>query len=459
MALNSDQQRAVNAREGYYAVLAGPGSGKTRVLVERYSALRKEGVSAEDILSLTFTNKAAAEMRKRADYNDRTNANKRPSGFCTFHALALAFLKQYSKFYPYPLSDRPIASEKLITQLSEDIVRQYPQLKPRLFLQMVSEHKRRGVPPDKVLALTTQYQEFQKAYQEYVDTLRNQGLLDFDDLLLFMQLHLGSATSEVCGLWQYKYIMIDEAQDADDLQWRIISLLSLRHQNVFSVGDANQCIFAFRGARPDLFSKWEQLYPDRVQLFLTENYRSTGNIVMALNNYRPDRPYTIDRHYWTENDFGTQPLCTAHETIEDEVFNTIRHAESALGSVAILARTRAYLRPFEEEIAKTGAHFYELERNGFWGEDREAPTVKHPHYRHSIALGTIHSAKGLEWDNVYLVGAQEGMIPHELSTDLGEEHRVLFVGLSRAAKNLRISYVGKLSRFLAPRGTDEQHKP
>jgi DNA helicase-2/ATP-dependent DNA helicase PcrA len=587
--LNPDQQRAVNTREGHFAVLAGPGSGKTHVLVERYSALRKEGIPAEEILSLTFTNKAAAEMRKRAMHALMGLGNLvhggRPQGFCTFHALGLAFAHLEGSNFPFPLAPEPLATPGQVAKAANAVVRRYPGMRYRDFMAFVSEQKRNGLTPSKVLALDTGRRQLAAAYGEYDYAMRKEGVLDFDDLLFYMDALLRSDT-HIWARWQFRFVMVDESQDADKIQWNIVQSLSTLHQNVFAVGDCNQAIYTWRGAHPELFSNWEQLFPNCVRLYLGQNYRSSPEIVTYIKKVAPVRNELIDR-LCTENVPAGEPQCTQYNNPPEEAAQVLKHYGGEfhkMGSTAILARTNAYLRPYEDLCSTERINYHLLGKSGFWqqSEVRNAlaycqcaqyPTeaaikaaLRAPFYpsrfikkrefeawlskrsgwdalqgtyecddkrqeqatftflqiirdiraltrntasrdveailnklkareyyqdeeeaspdnnpvenlaqlvkaadrfetlndflyyarkaghasrrKNGIALGTIHSAKGLEFNTVFVVGAQEGMIPHERATNLDEEARVFFVAVSRAARNLFVSYVGRPSRFL-----------
>ena len=287
LQFNNEQQEAVNVREGHYAVLSGPGSGKTSVLAERYNRLVASGEESQEILSLTFTRAAAREMASRVP-NVTTVVGERPFGFRTFHSLALDFAVQERDAFPFPLAAFPLATGGQVWKFAGDIARRYAGMDVKQLLGWMSKQKRSGTKPDYLVAHAEDIRErvYALAYKEYEERCRKAGILDFDDLLLYME-EILSLYPAVRNRWQYKFVMIDEANDADLVQWRLVQTISQKHGNVFAVGDAAQAIYAWRGAEPELFVKFHELFPDAKYLYLGTNFRSTQEIVSFIKQICP----------------------------------------------------------------------------------------------------------------------------------------------------------------------------
>lgn len=295
LQFNTEQQEAVNVREGHYAVLSGPGSGKTSVLAERYKQLIASGEEPQDILSLTFTRAAAKEMASRVP-SVTTTVGERPFGFRTFHSLALDFAVQERDAFPFPLAAFPLATGGQVWKFAGDIARRYAGMDVKQLLGWMSRQKRSGIRPDESVARAEDIRErvYALAYKEYEERCRKAGILDFDGLLLYME-EILSAYPAVRNRWQYKWVMIDEANDADNVQWQLAQVLSQKHKNVFAVGDFNQAIYQWRGAEPDLFLKFHEMFPDAKYLYLGTNYRSTKSIVDFVKQIAPVKNELIEK--------------------------------------------------------------------------------------------------------------------------------------------------------------------
>jgi DNA helicase-2/ATP-dependent DNA helicase PcrA len=236
-------------------------------------------------------------------------------------------------------------------------------------MSFVSEQKRSGVTPKSVLALDTTRRQLASAYRDYDLALHKEGLLDFDDLLFYMAdiLH---TNQEVCNRWQFKYLLIDEAQDACNMQWRLVQSLSALHHNVFAVGDLNQAIYTWRGAHPELYANWEQLFPNCVRLYLGQNYRSSPEIVEYIKKVAPVRNELID-HLRTENVPAGEPQCAQYNNPPEEAYKVLEHYNNEfhkMGPTAVLARTNAYLRPYEDLCSTGNINHHLLGKSGFWNQ-------------------------------------------------------------------------------------------
>ena len=365
---NPAQQQAIDARQGYFACVAGPGSGKTKVLVARYQALRDEGVPASDILAMTFTTRAAKEMRERATV-EPVPGNERPSGFCTFHSLGLAFANLERESFPFELAPQPLASAGQIAKYLGVASRRY-QLKYKELANWVSEQKRLGLGPKDVLAIESYRMRLRDAYRDYDSMMSKNGLLDFDDLILHMNNLLNGS---ILARWQYKYLMIDEAQDADEIQWQVVQRLSSFHKNVFSVGDCNQTIYTWRGARHELFLEFEKMFPGAKTIYLGTNYRSSPEIVSLVKKLAPIKNALLDS-FCSISGSGSEPVITKYNSPLEEAQQVITaYQGGSWGTAAVLARTNAQLRGYEELCAEKKVPYHLLGKSGYWAQ----PEIKH----------------------------------------------------------------------------------
>jgi superfamily I DNA/RNA helicase len=330
-SFNDDQLTAIRANHGVWKVLAGPGSGKTRVLVARYRRLSSHGVTP---LCLTFTRAAAEEMEERAGGGN----------FRTIHSQAYKILRD-----------------------------EFPD--SRGFI----------MPPlDELVPLAT----------------------------------------EALARHPYpvKYLMVDEAQDCSPQDWDFVSRLS---HNIFAVGDAMQCLYGFRKSNPELFFHLENMFPETTTLYLGQNYRSTQNIVNFCKEIAPLRGALLEK-MCSQNEIGdpVSLLGFEHNVAEAEyVIHRARELEQAGDKDStVLARTNRQLEIF----LKLHASEY-------------------------LDLSTIHASKGREWNNVFVIGVQQGLMPFK-DGDKDEEARILFVAASRAKKRLCLTRYGTKSRLIEAPG-------
>lgn len=290
LELNDEQQAAVNVREGHYAVLSGPGSGKTAVLVARFNALISSGECHADIISLTFTKAAAREMQSRANVNTTMIVGERPFGFRTFHSIALDFSVRERDAFPFPLAAFPLATGGQVWKFTGEVARRYAGMDVKQLLSYISLQKRNGVWPQEAVDAAQDIRDrtFALAYKEYEERCRKLGVLDFDDLLLYM-VEILENYPDVRKRWAYKWVQIDEAGDADLTQWKLVQLLSKKHGNVFAVGDFRQVIYQWRGAEPKLFKEFHAMFPNCTFIYLNNNYRSTKAITEFCQAISPDK--------------------------------------------------------------------------------------------------------------------------------------------------------------------------
>lgn len=281
MEFSRSQTEAIKHKDGPALILAGPGSGKTAVITERTSRLITEhGVDPSRILVITFTRAAAREMEERFI---RRMGKKYPVTFGTFHAVFFTVLK-----YAYHFHAGNIIKEDVKYQYMREIVAHMgleyddeAEFLSSLFGE-ISMVKNAGVSLENYYSSNLPEHVFRKIYRAYDEKLRRNRLLDFDDMLVYTY-ELFSERKDILSAWQkkYRYILIDEFQDINKLQFDIMKMLALPENNLFVVGDDDQSIYRFRGARPEIMLHFDEDYPDAEKIVLKENYRSTANIVDA----------------------------------------------------------------------------------------------------------------------------------------------------------------------------------
>jgi len=368
--LNEAQQQPVLQKEGPMIIIAGAGSGKTRVLTMRIAYLMSLGVDAFNILALTFTNKAAREMKKRiADIVGTNEAKNLWMG--TFHSVFARILRSEadklgfpSNFTIYDTQD----SVRLISSIIKEMQLDKDVYKPKQVLSRISSYKNSLITVKAYLNnLELQEQDAMskkprlgEVYANYVDRCFKAGAMDFDDLLLKTN-ELLNRFPDVLAKYQdrFRYIMVDEYQDTNHSQYLIVRALSDRFQNICVVGDDAQSIYAFRGANINNILNFQKDY-DNVQTYrLEQNYRSTKNIVEAANSIIDKNKTKLEKVVWTANDFG--PKIKVHRSVTDgeegrfvagEIFEQKMRNQMLNGQFAILYRTNAQSRSMEDALRK-----------------------------------------------------------------------------------------------------------
>ena len=267
-------------------VLAGPGSGKTAVITRRVLELTKQGVLPGNILVITFTKAAATEMQERFERLQKEEGQAVPAGrvnFGTFHAVFFKILK-----YAYQMDASNIIREEVSTQMLSDLIRKLDMEieDEREFIDgirsEISKIKSERIDIKTYYSMNCPEEQFQRIYLEYTEKMKQQRLIDFDDILLYTY-ELLCKRPDILKLWQekYQYILIDEFQDINRIQYDIIRMLALPQNNLFIVGDDDQSIYQFRGARPEIMLNFPKDYPGAEQVLLNYNYRSQEEIVKA----------------------------------------------------------------------------------------------------------------------------------------------------------------------------------
>ena len=361
--LNPQQQEAVYHTEGPLLILAGAGSGKTRVLTHRIAYLIDEkGVNPWNILAITFTNKAASEMRERVD--KIVGFGSESIWVSTFHSTCVRILRRHidrlgfdNRFAIYDTEDQKTLMKEICRKLNIDT----KIYKERSLLAQISHAKDELITPDEMeLNAGSDFNKKKVAavYREYQASLRKNNALDFDDLIV-KTVELFQNCGDVLENYQerFKYIMVDEYQDTNTAQFELIRLLALKYQNLCVVGDDDQSIYKFRGANIYNILNFEHHFPDATVIKLEQNYRSTQNILDAANAVIANNQGRKEKRLWTDNGAGDkitfEQLDTAAEEadfVARDIARRVRKGEYQYKDCAILYRTNAQSRLFEERF-------------------------------------------------------------------------------------------------------------
>ena len=562
-SLNPKQKIAVLSDKKPLLIVAGAGTGKTKTLTARLIHLLTKGIKPENICAITFTNKAAKEMHDRTfdslkKYNlSHLNLNNLFIG--TFHSLGAKILRQES-----PVFERNknfiIFDDNDSFSLIKLIVKNKNKIKesPSFFRNKISEIK------NNILSLSEiNEEEEEKAetiiniYEEYEKKLKEQNAFDFDDLIQKPVL-LFKKNKNILEKYQnqFQYILVDEYQDINNIQYELIYLLAQKFKNINVVGDDAQTIYSWRGSNIDLFLNFEKDWPGAEVVFLEENYRSTSNILEAASAIISKNVYQKPKTLWTKNEKGelikiietknedeealwvsekieklikekkligilyrTNAQSRAIEqalnfksipykifggvkfyerkeikdilamlrlvenpydeisrerikknftkSLQNNIFNTINEAPKNISPIELInlfLKNTGYLNYIERNFLNFKERFENIEELIYFAssfktlsEFLERVALLEPHDQKenknsSVELMTIHLAKGLEFDYVFIIGACEGILPHKLSyynqREMEEERRLMYVAMTRARKDLFISFYKEPSRFL-----------
>lgn len=367
--LNEEQIKPVLATEGAVLVLAGAGSGKTRVLTTRIAYLmREKGVSPRSILAITFTNKAANEMKERVSLLGDTEG----MWVCTIHSMCVRILRDFAEsaglnknFSIYSETERSNVLKKAYKETLESDDRD-----DELFKQIkraISEAKTQGITPEEYAAANKGergVKEITRVFSAYEKHLAENNALDFDDLLsrTLRLLRSDKEAREYLG-GKFRYIMVDEFQDTNEVQFEIVRLLSLSHGNLFAVGDDDQSIYGWRGARIENILQFEKQFPSAQVFKLQRNYRSTKNILAVANETIKNNGRRKQKTLWTDKEEGEKvKVYEAEEESYESMYaaRTIRELVRegySYSDFAVLMRVNALTRSFEQEFSADGIPF------------------------------------------------------------------------------------------------------
>ena len=365
--LNEQQKKGVFTTDGPVLLLAGAGSGKTRVLVHRMAYLIDEiGVNPWSILAITFTNKAAGEMRERV--NDMIGFGADQIWVSTFHSTCVRILRRYidrlgfdTSFTIYDTDDQKSVIKDICKRFNIDT----KLLKERMFLGAISSAKDELISPlDYEMQTMGDFtkKKIAMVYKEYQAVLKKNNALDFDDLIV-KTVELFKTCPDVLNSYQerFRYIMVDEYQDTNTAQFELIRLLADKYRNLCVVGDDDQSIYKFRGANIRNILDFEKVYPDAAVIKLEQNYRSTQNVLDAANAVIRNNKGRKDKALWTDHGAGSsihfRQFDNAYEEAEyiaSDVAKKAKAGTAAYGDCAVLFRTNAQARILEERFVTEG---------------------------------------------------------------------------------------------------------
>ncbi len=365
--LNDKQKEAVMHVDGPCLVLAGAGSGKTKVLTERIVNLINNGVSPYNILAITFTNKAAREMRERVYNSIEEEANKIFIG--TFHSLGLKIVRENASVIGYSnnvtILDRDDVNT-LIKRFMKELNLDTEHYPVKSILNKISFAKNEGLSPD-------EFDKFAKApldmaackvYKMYESALKRSNSVDFDDLLI-LPLRIFKKDKSVLEKYQehFKYILVDEYQDTNMVQYDMCKLLASKYRNLFVVGDMDQSIYSFRFANYMNVINFEKDNKDAKVIVLDENYRSTNNILNAANDVIKNNKERKEKNLWSSKGDGDKIKYIRCDNEQEEASTVVRLTKELLdkgekpSEIAVLYRTNGQSRVFEEAFLKENIPF------------------------------------------------------------------------------------------------------
>ena len=448
--LNPSQQEAVRHESGPLLIIAGPGSGKTRTVVHSIAYAIEKWVQPDRILAFSFTVKASQELKEKG--TDLVGKEKgQLVNISTFHSFCRTVLKEDIRrlyrtdalnFQDLDEDEQEKVDQRRVAQAINDL--QYESVKPEDVHNFIIKCKL-GVLPSK--AGNPKYVEI---YDRYEQRLKEDGWIDYPNQLLFID-ELFREVPKVKKKWQEKFdlIFVDEYQDTDPVQYRIIKALAEEHQNLRVVGDDDQGIYGWRGADIQNILNFENHYSIDKPITLGENYRSTQMIVeasRALAEFNPDRR---EKELFTRNLEGekVKHLHCENDDVEAEtiaafISRSIKEGRNP-SDFAVLYRTKKQAKPFETAFKNFEILFHEVKKSS----DRDV---------HGVSIMTIHKSKGLEFPNVFVVGVCKDLLPNYYSReekDWGEELRLLYVAMTRAKNWLCLSsydYYQKYERGQSP---------
>ena len=388
--LNKEQQEAVKHMEGPLLILAGAGSGKTTMMTHRIAYMLEKGVSPYNILAVTFTNKAAGEMKDRIE---SLTGGTRGMWVMTFHAMCVRILRNHGDvlgfkngFSIYDESDKKALLKRIVKDLKID-----EKIYPVSYLgSVISSCKEAEEDPDDYIennSMNFKAETVAKVYARYMEDLQQNNAMDFDDLL-WNAVKLFEASSEVLSYYQqrFKYIMVDEYQDTNYLQYKLIHALAEKSHNLCVVGDDDQCIYQWRGADIRNILDFEKDFPETKVVKLEQNYRSDANILDLANSVIANNRNRKAKELWTDRNEGSK---ITYRRLEDEqreawyVGGEIQrlHDEEGIpfNDMAILYRKNAQSRPFEEKFSFRGIPYRVLGGTRFYDRKEIKDVVSYMH--------------------------------------------------------------------------------
>lgn len=456
--LNDKQALAVSTLEGPVMIVAGPGSGKTRVLTHRVAALLVRGVWASHILAVTFTNKAASEMRERIlDLVGEEEARR--LNVSTFHSFCVRLLRRYSSEAgldaAFAICDSD-DSRKVVKGVLQGLGIPTDEVKRYTGAISWAKNNRQG-PRD----VESDLHRLTQVYEAYQRELKRQNLVDFDDLLV-LAMRLLQDRSDVLQAVQekYQFVMVDEYQDTNRVQYEIVRLICKEHQNLCVVGDHDQSIYAWRGAFSEAISGFVEDFPKAVIITLDQNYRSSKNVVDASKVIISANPAAHRGDLWTNNPAGEEVRVVAAEDDRQEAEWIVSDITKNSGSCAVIVRTKAQTKAFEVALAQKGIPHVVVGTQRFYDRSEIKDALSwirlalNPHDRGALERAVGAPKRGIgdtTLAQLFSVADREEISPLEVISDT----ELLGEFATRAIKPL-ISFAGDVREVLeaARRGPD-----
>jgi len=475
--LNPQQRQAVEASDGPVLVLAGPGSGKTRVLTHRVAYLvQARGVAPRHILAVTFTNKAAREMRDRLEKLLGMNAAKELT-LGTFHAICARFLRREAplvglsrEFAIYDDDDQLALVKRALNDLNLDD----KKYRPTTMQNKISQAKSELVTPDQFQPQTYADEIVRRIYERYQQLLRENNALDFDDLLMQMVV-LFDQNPAILRHYQdrYEHVLVDEFQDTNTAQYALVRQLAGTRRNVFCVGDEDQSIYKWRGADFRNVQRFRDQYLDALVILLEQNYRSTQTILDAAQQVISRNVHRTPKKLFTQ--LGKGVPITLHEAyneddeaqlVVDTISNMVRKHQARASEFAIMYRTNAQSRAVEDAFIRAGMPYRLVGATRFYARREIKDVLAYMHLVHnshnSVALWRVVNvpsrgigAKTLE--ALAQTSKDEGKSPYQVMRELGGTRgkdktvrgNALAAQLSPRAAQALAEFVGLLDSWIA----------
>ncbi len=446
--LNEAQRAAVMHKDGPMMVLAGPGSGKTFVLVEHINYLIKVyGINPANILVITFTREAAKEMKERALKKQAADGVT----FGTFHSVFLSILKEYCGYDSSNIAERKFCIELMHTILNTNIYKGFEKASSDMaeYVLNVIGRMKNGEAIWNIINDNNEACTYMRIYKSFEKEMRKQKKLDYDDMLLLCKNLLAENENILKAIRKrYRYFLIDEFQDINELQYEIIKLMIYPDNNLFIVGDDDQSIYGFRGSRPELMLGFKNEFKNAKTVLLNINYRSSQTIVDASLKLIENNEKRYRKIFKAARRLGRavriEGFSNESEMLEKLCYELklMYNANIKYSDSAVLYRVNKNAVMLIKYLNKYNISFSQNMR----AEDR-------------LNLMTFHASKGLEFEQVYIIFASEGICPWKTAVnndEISEERRMFYVAMTRAKSQLHIFYTKKLynakvkiSRFAA----------
>lgn len=471
-ALDTQQRDAATELKGPLVILAGAGTGKTRTITHRIAyGVHYDNWDPDSILAVTFTTKAANEMRERLEGMDIEGVTVR-----TFHAQALKQLYMFwskvsNERVPQILNDKISIILEAANDKEIDITRNEAQIISeeiswaKVSLVSASQYCIMADATDREAIKRLDSNLIARLYDIY-DTYKSQrGLIDFEDVLLLM-IYLIDADPSIANEIRTKYlhIVVDEFQDVCALQWELLKAWLGNSKELCVVGDPSQTIYSFAGSCADYLVNFHQHFNDSKLVRLTQNYRSTRQIVDLANTvlkYRGRESYEpLSLNAFNQSNSQNDVIWNIYQTDQQQandiakiIADLVRSQSYEYRDIAVLFRTNSQANDFINACSDAKIPFW-VKTNAKDEDDQISIAQKH---ESRITLASLHSTKGLEWDIVFLVGLSDGFMPIsrvKLQADIEEERRLLYVGITRAKCKLYMSF----AKYKQMNQSKERHK-